>query len=226
MSRRRTRRGETGFTLIELLVVITIMPLIVGAISVALLAVLKNQTSVSNSLTGSGDAANCLSQLRRGCPGFTMDHHIPDRHAEVRDRNTAVQRESRRRGAYFDVARHFLRVGPANSWVERHPVPKGVQRGDRDVLGGDLSQRAEYPAGDDHTRFRADCGRKWVGRSAGHYGRQPLAFPSRRRITSTACRQPPDWLPHRVPGRMRRLPLSCLSSSLAPADRVPRLQRI
>lgn len=55
--RGRSRRDrEGGFTLIELLVVITIMPLIVGAISVALLAVFKNQTTVSNSLTASGDA--------------------------------------------------------------------------------------------------------------------------------------------------------------------------
>ncbi len=55
MTRRRARRSEAGFTLVELLVVITIMPLIVGAISVALIAVFRNETTVSNSLTGSGD---------------------------------------------------------------------------------------------------------------------------------------------------------------------------
>jgi len=49
------RQQEEGFTLIELVVVIAILPLIVGAISVALLAVLSNESTVSNSLTGSGD---------------------------------------------------------------------------------------------------------------------------------------------------------------------------
>ena len=56
MTRRRTGRSEVGFSLVELLVVITIMPLLVGAISIALISVLRNQTTVSNSLTGSGDA--------------------------------------------------------------------------------------------------------------------------------------------------------------------------
>jgi prepilin-type N-terminal cleavage/methylation domain-containing protein len=49
-------RGEQGFTLVELLVVVAILPLVVGAISVALLAVFKNETGATNNLTASGDA--------------------------------------------------------------------------------------------------------------------------------------------------------------------------
>lgn len=47
---------EGGFTLIELLLVVAILPLVVGAISVALLAVFANENSTANSLTSSSDA--------------------------------------------------------------------------------------------------------------------------------------------------------------------------
>ena len=54
---RESFSGEdAGFTLTELLVVIVILPLVIGAISVALISVLKNQEPVANSLTSSGDA--------------------------------------------------------------------------------------------------------------------------------------------------------------------------
>jgi prepilin-type N-terminal cleavage/methylation domain-containing protein len=48
--------GQEGFTLIELLVVIVIIPLVVGAISVALISVLMQQNTVQNALGDSSDA--------------------------------------------------------------------------------------------------------------------------------------------------------------------------
>jgi len=55
--RRGTSRDdrERGFTLVELLVVVAILPLVVGAISVALLTTLNNSNSTSNTLSSSGD---------------------------------------------------------------------------------------------------------------------------------------------------------------------------
>jgi prepilin-type N-terminal cleavage/methylation domain-containing protein len=47
---------EDGYTLIELLVVSLILPLILGAISVALISVLSLQGGVSNRITDSSDA--------------------------------------------------------------------------------------------------------------------------------------------------------------------------
>ncbi len=48
-------RGERGFTLVELLIVVTILPLVIGAISMGLVSVLSLQSRVSNRLSGSGD---------------------------------------------------------------------------------------------------------------------------------------------------------------------------
>ena len=47
---------EAGFSLIELVIVTTILPLIVGALSVGLLAVFSLQSSVSNRLANTGDS--------------------------------------------------------------------------------------------------------------------------------------------------------------------------
>ena len=49
-------RTEGGFTLIELLIVTAVLPLVIGAIAVALISVFSLQTSVSGRLSDSGDA--------------------------------------------------------------------------------------------------------------------------------------------------------------------------
>ena len=49
-------RDEWGFTLVELLIVTMILPIVVGAISVALVAVFSLQSSVTHRIAGSGDA--------------------------------------------------------------------------------------------------------------------------------------------------------------------------
>jgi prepilin-type N-terminal cleavage/methylation domain-containing protein len=59
-ARRATRRrieghDEAGFTLIELIITITILPIVVGAISVALLSVFNLQGSASSRLSDSND---------------------------------------------------------------------------------------------------------------------------------------------------------------------------
>ncbi len=49
------RASERGFTLVELLIVVTILPLVIGAISLGLVSVFSLQSRVSNRLLGSGD---------------------------------------------------------------------------------------------------------------------------------------------------------------------------
>lgn len=49
-------RSETGFTLVELLIVVTILPLIVGALSVGLISVFSLQSGVANRLSDTADA--------------------------------------------------------------------------------------------------------------------------------------------------------------------------
>ncbi|HXY27048.1 MAG TPA: CshA/CshB family fibrillar adhesin-related protein [Acidimicrobiales bacterium] len=55
-SRSRRAGSDEGFTLIELIVVTAIMPLVFGAIAVAMISVLSTQNNVSSELTDQGDA--------------------------------------------------------------------------------------------------------------------------------------------------------------------------
>jgi prepilin-type N-terminal cleavage/methylation domain-containing protein len=69
-ARRATRRrltggDESGFTLIELLITITILPIVVGGIAVALISVISLQGSVSNRIGNSNDALVASASFNR-----------------------------------------------------------------------------------------------------------------------------------------------------------------
>jgi prepilin-type N-terminal cleavage/methylation domain-containing protein len=55
-SNKSLRNDESGFTLVELLIVVTILPLIVGALSVGLIAVFSLQSGVTSRLSHTADA--------------------------------------------------------------------------------------------------------------------------------------------------------------------------
>ena len=58
-------RDEDGFTLIELVIVTLVLPLIIGAIALALVSIFSLQGSVSGRLTGSGDAQVVSSNFEK-----------------------------------------------------------------------------------------------------------------------------------------------------------------
>jgi prepilin-type N-terminal cleavage/methylation domain-containing protein len=68
--------GDRGFTLVELLVTIVILPIIIGALTIAFISVFSQQTSVATRIAGSGDAqvtsANFVTDVQ-GAASFTTD---------------------------------------------------------------------------------------------------------------------------------------------------------
>ncbi len=69
---RAGNRSDPGFTLIELLVTVTILPIVVGAISVGLIAIFSLQSSVGNRLSNSGDAQMVSSTYLKDVQSATM----------------------------------------------------------------------------------------------------------------------------------------------------------
>ena len=65
-------RTEGGFTLIELLIVIVILPLVIGAIAVALVSVFSLQGSVSNRLSDSGAAQVVSANFEKDVQSASM----------------------------------------------------------------------------------------------------------------------------------------------------------
>jgi prepilin-type N-terminal cleavage/methylation domain-containing protein len=64
-SRKNPRRDENGFTLVELLIVVTILPLIVGALSVGLIATFSLQSGVQSRLGDTGDSQVVEASFQR-----------------------------------------------------------------------------------------------------------------------------------------------------------------
>jgi hypothetical protein len=67
-----TRRSDGGFTLIELLIVTLVLPLIIGAVAVALISVFSLQNSVGNRISGSGDAQVVSSNFESDVQSASM----------------------------------------------------------------------------------------------------------------------------------------------------------
>jgi prepilin-type N-terminal cleavage/methylation domain-containing protein len=59
------RRGDDGFTLIELLIVIIILPIVVGGITAALVAIFQNESTTFNRLANSADAQIASANFAR-----------------------------------------------------------------------------------------------------------------------------------------------------------------
>jgi prepilin-type N-terminal cleavage/methylation domain-containing protein len=55
-SKKNPRNDESGFTLVELLIVVTLLPMIIGALSVGLIAVFSLQSGVQNRLGDTSDS--------------------------------------------------------------------------------------------------------------------------------------------------------------------------
>lgn len=66
------RDEESGFTLIELVVVVAIMPILVGAMTAALMSIISFQPQVSNKLSDSGDAQVLSTNFDKDVTGATM----------------------------------------------------------------------------------------------------------------------------------------------------------
>lgn len=69
--KNQRNRSESGFTLIELLIVILILPLIVGAIAVALVSVFSLQGSTSNRVADASDAQVVSANFENDVHGAT-----------------------------------------------------------------------------------------------------------------------------------------------------------
>jgi prepilin-type N-terminal cleavage/methylation domain-containing protein len=68
----RRRESEAGFTLVELLIVVTILPLIVGALSVGLISVFSLQSGVSTRLSHTADAQAVSANFAKDIQGASV----------------------------------------------------------------------------------------------------------------------------------------------------------
>ena len=77
-SRKNSRNDESGFTLIELFIVVTILPLIVGALSAGLIAVFSLQSGVQNRLGDTGDSQVVEASFQNDVQGAASLTTVPN----------------------------------------------------------------------------------------------------------------------------------------------------
>jgi prepilin-type N-terminal cleavage/methylation domain-containing protein len=65
-------RGESGFTLIEMIIVALVLPVVLGGIAFALVAIFSLQTGVASRISGSGDAQVVSSNFETDVQGASM----------------------------------------------------------------------------------------------------------------------------------------------------------
>jgi prepilin-type N-terminal cleavage/methylation domain-containing protein len=66
---RERRQSQEGFTLVELLIVVTILPMIIGALSIGLISVLSLQSSVSDRLSDTSDSQVVMASYENDIQG-------------------------------------------------------------------------------------------------------------------------------------------------------------
>ena len=76
--RKNSRNDESGFTLVELLIVVTILPLIVGALSAGLIAVFSLQSGVQNRLGDTGDSQTVEANFQTDVQGAASLTTVPN----------------------------------------------------------------------------------------------------------------------------------------------------
>ena len=77
--RRREYGADAGFTLIEMVVTIAILPIVVGAIAVALISVFSLQGTVSSRVTDSNDALVASAYFNKDVQEHGADDDVAER---------------------------------------------------------------------------------------------------------------------------------------------------
>jgi prepilin-type N-terminal cleavage/methylation domain-containing protein len=72
LGREHQDRTESGFTLIEMIIVALVLPVVLGGIAFALVAIFSLQTGVANRITGSGDAQVVSSNFETDVQGASL----------------------------------------------------------------------------------------------------------------------------------------------------------
>jgi prepilin-type N-terminal cleavage/methylation domain-containing protein len=196
--RRRRDEDEQGFTLIELMITVVILPLVVGGIAFALVAVLSLQGGVSNRISDSADAQTVSATLNQDIASATL---LTTSSTATQCGNPATQTQllglewslNALSGAYQNVVpdayihgvhRHCRRpVG-----ADRHPECQQYGRGSQLDIGAARNRR-------DLRHHRA--GQQLRVHPCGPPGRQRVQQPRLHVFATTdelRLRHPGDWL--------------------------------
>ena len=138
--------SSAGFTLIELLIVVTVLPLVVGALTVGILSVFSLQSSVSDRLCGLRRCPGHLSEFPGRRPERLDDH---DRaFSKQRSRSMRLGVPSARTPGWHrgpDLLQHQCQSGGGSATLTRYVCTGGTQKSL--VLAHDMPSSVVQPGG-------------------------------------------------------------------------------
>jgi prepilin-type N-terminal cleavage/methylation domain-containing protein len=140
--------SEDGFTLIELIIVVAVVPLIIGAISLALISVLSLQAGVSNRISDSADAQVVSANFQKDVESAEMITTQPSSTPQCGTGTQLLGLEWNQQGTVYENIVSYVKVdnGSTSSLVRQYCTNGSTTPTSTSTVSSDIPQSQSQSA--------------------------------------------------------------------------------
>ena len=144
----RSMYSEDGFTLIELIIVVAVVPMIIGAISLALISVLSLQAGVSNRISDSADAQVVSANFQKDVESAEMITTQPSSTPQCGTGTQLLGLEWNQQGTVYENIVSYVKVdnGSTSSLVRQYCTNGSTTPTSTSTISSDIPQNQTQSA--------------------------------------------------------------------------------
>jgi hypothetical protein len=162
----RSMYSEDGFTLIELIIVVAVVPMIIGAISLALISVLSLQAGVSNRISDSADAQVVSANFQKDVESAEMITTQPSSTPQCGTGTQLLGLEWNQQGTVYENIVSYVKVdnGSTSSLVRQYCTNGSTTPTSTSTVSSDIpqSQTQSAPVVITPANINASAGAEWT----------------------------------------------------------------